>query len=76
MTAARADFTALPVVDLSRWDDDGQRAALADEVREICHHVGFFQLVGSGITPEDRRAYFAELERFFALPDEVKAQID
>jgi isopenicillin N synthase-like dioxygenase len=73
---ALADFTALPVVDLSRWEDDGQRAALAAEVREICHHVGFFQLVGTGITEEDRAAYFAELERFFALPDEVKAGME
>lgn len=72
-----AEFTELPVVDLSRWRGGAEeRADLAAEVRKICHEVGFLQLVGHGITPADRRAYFAELERFFALPEEVKAEID
>ena len=50
-------FTAIPVVDLGRWHGDGgERAALADEVREICHEVGFFQLVGHGVPDRVPRA--------------------
>lgn len=72
-----ADFTELPVVDLSRWRGAAdERAAVAAEVRQICHEVGFLLLVGHGITPEDRSAYVAELERFFALPEETKATIE
>ena len=75
--ATLAEFTELPVVDLARWHaGDEERRALADEVRRICHEVGFFQLVGHGIAVEDRLAYFDQLARFFALPDEVKGQID
>jgi isopenicillin N synthase-like dioxygenase len=70
-------FTTIPEVDLSRWRrGPEERAALADEVRRICHEVGFFQLVGHGVPAEFRRRYFGLLEAFFALPDDVKARID
>ena len=72
-----AAFTAIPEVDLRRWHgDDADRAALAAEVREICHEIGFFQLVGHGVPDDFRARYFDLLQRFFALPEDVKAQID
>lgn len=76
-TASTDAFTAIPEVDLSRWHGDhDERAALAGDVRRICHEVGFFQLVGHGVPSEFRARYFALLEAFFALPEEVKAGID
>jgi isopenicillin N synthase-like dioxygenase len=70
-------FTAIPVVDLSRWwGDDAERAALATEVRTICHEIGFFQLVGHGVAQEFGDRYFEGLQRFFALPDSEKRRID
>ena len=45
-------------------------------MREICHEIGFFQLVGHGVPDEFRRRYFSLLEAFFDLPDDVKATID
>ncbi len=70
-------FTVIPEVDLRRWQGAAaERAALADDVRQICHEVGFFQLVGHGVPDEFRQRYFALLEAFFALPEEVKATID
>jgi isopenicillin N synthase-like dioxygenase len=75
--AASTAFTAIPVVDLSRWHGtDEDRAALADEVRTISHEVGFFQLVGHGVPDEFCAAYFDALKRFFALPEAEKARID
>lgn len=68
-------FTELPVVDLGRWDG-GTSSTVAHEVREICHHVGFLQLVGHGLDIATRQRYFDELARFFALPESVKARID
>jgi isopenicillin N synthase-like dioxygenase len=65
-------FTEIPEVDLSRTD----RAALADEVRTICHEIGFFQLVGHGVPDAFRARYFDLLRAFFELPDDVKAEID
>ena len=71
-------FTEIPVVDLRCWhaDDPAVRAAFADELREICHEVGFFQLVGHGVPDAFRRRYFELLQAFFALPEDVKATID
>lgn len=70
-------FTTIPEVDLSRWRGSAaERAALAAEVRRICHEVGFFQLVGHGVPADFRARYFELLQAFFALPDDVKAEID
>ena len=72
-----AAFTAIPEVDLRRWHAGPvERTALARDVRQICHEIGFFQLVGHGVPDEFRRRYFGLLEAFFALPEDVKAQID
>ncbi|MPY94654.1 MAG: isopenicillin N synthase family oxygenase [Acidimicrobiia bacterium] len=73
----RPAFTSIPVVSLARWRGTGRdRATLADEVRDICHHVGFFYLVDHGVDAAFCDAYFDALRRFFALPEEVKARID
>jgi isopenicillin N synthase-like dioxygenase len=70
-------FTSIPVVDLDRWDGTGaERHALAEEVRTICHEIGFFQLVGHGVPASFRSRYFDLLQAFFALPDDLKALID
>jgi isopenicillin N synthase-like dioxygenase len=70
-------FTSIPVVDLSRWNGDGrERQDLAEEVRTICHEIGFFQLVGHGVPAAFRVRYFELLQAFFALPGDVKARID
>jgi isopenicillin N synthase-like dioxygenase len=71
-------FTAIPVVDVARWraGGDADRAALAAEVRTVCHEVGFFHLVGHGVPPAFVADYFEALQRFFALPEATKAGID
>lgn len=70
-------FTAIPEVDLRRWDGSpAQQQALADDLRAIAHHVGFFQLVGHGVPDALRARYFDALAEFFALPEPVKATID
>lgn len=74
---AGSGFTSLPEVDLRRWDGSSDdRASLAADVRAICHEIGFFQLVGHGVPADFLARYFDALRRFFALPDDVKAQID
>ncbi|MDQ3310940.1 MAG: 2-oxoglutarate and iron-dependent oxygenase domain-containing protein, partial [Actinomycetota bacterium] len=72
-----APFTTIPDIDLGRWHEGATaQAALADEVRRVCHEVGFFHLVGHGVPDRFRARYFDHLQAFFQLPDEVKAQID
>lgn len=42
----------------------------------MCHEVGFFCLVGHGVTREFVDEYFGALTEFFALPEATKARID
>lgn len=71
------DFTAIPVVDLAAGRaSPAERQALAERLSAICHHVGFFTIVNHGVPDAFVAEYFRQLERFFALPDDVKARID
>lgn len=71
------DFSEIPIVDLAPWwGDDAQRQLLADQVREICHQVGFFVVINHGIPKAFTDSIFALMDEFFALPAEDKALID
>lgn len=70
-------FTTIPTVSLAAWHGDAaERRQLADQVRCICHEVGFFTLVDHGIDHEFLDRYLSALQDFFALPETTKAQID
>ncbi len=72
-----APSTAIPVVDLGPlFGSESERAELAEQVREICHEIGFFVAVNHGIDPAFVDAVFAMMHRFFALPPEQKVLID
>jgi isopenicillin N synthase-like dioxygenase len=69
--------TEIPVVSLAPWfAADGDRAAFAREVVRVCHEIGFLTLVDHGVPDGFIERYFDGLEAFFALPEDVKAQID
>jgi len=77
VTTTAPTYTRIPDVDLARWSGSGaDRTALAHEVREICHELGFFHVVGHGVPDRFRREWDAALRAFFALPEDVKASID
>ena len=59
-------------IDLS--DFEQRKAEIADQLWDAAVDVGFFQIVNHGIALADVRKAFAMTERFFALPDDVKAQ--
>ena len=68
----------LPLVDLTVWRSGSakERAAFADDVRSICHDLGFFYLVGHDMPGDFLSRYLSALEAFFALPEDTKATID
>ncbi len=66
-------FTEIPIVDLSALDG---RPALADEVREICHEVGFFVVTHHGVDRALVDGVFDAMRAFFALPEADKLLID
>lgn len=78
MPSNSGNFSAIPVVDFSRWRSGTAetRAVFAEEVREICHHVGFMLLTGTGLDWRLVGDVFGYSERFFALPDREKGLID
>ena len=70
-------FTAVPTIDLSRMNGSSEeRAALADEVRDVCHEIGFFIAVGHGVERALTDRVFETMRQFFALPDQQKLLID
>ncbi|MEO1056212.1 MAG: 2-oxoglutarate and iron-dependent oxygenase domain-containing protein [Actinomycetota bacterium] len=77
MASDPAAFTELPVVDLRRWRGSAaDHEALAAEVADICHRVGFFVVVGHSIDASFIDSIFEMMHDLFALSDEQKATID
>lgn len=60
------------VIDLS--DPSMTQRELDDEIWNAAADIGFFQVTGHGIDEDDIDHAFAMAERFFALPDDVKAK--
>ncbi len=60
------------VIDLA--DFESRRADIADQLWDASVDVGFFQLKNHGVPLAQMREAFAMSEKFFALPDSVKAR--
>jgi len=76
-TVVAVSFREIPVLSMAGWTGaDADRVEFADRLREMCHEVGFLRVVDHGISREFLDDYFAALQAFFALPEEVKARID
>ena len=74
MGAMGSETTDREVRRISLADFEHRKAEIADQLWDAAIDVGFFQLADHGVPLADIRAAFAEAERFFALPDTVKAQ--
>ncbi|AQA04728.1 2OG-Fe(II) oxygenase [Mycobacterium sp. MS1601] len=59
---------------ISLVDLAGRRDEIADELWSAATDIGFFQVVDHGIDLGKVRSAFAMAEKFFALPEEVKAR--
>lgn len=62
----------LPVLDLGLAEDPSTAEQFRTALREATIEVGFFYLVGHGITPERQAEMFELSRRFFALPQPEK----
>lgn len=68
---------SLPILDISRMNgSQHERAAVAEELRSILHHHGFFYLSGHGVDAGLVAETLAVSKRFFALPAADKLDID
>jgi isopenicillin N synthase-like dioxygenase len=69
---------ALPVLDLREFDgcaDPAARARFVEQLRETCHKVGFFYLIGHGIDDGLHQQVQAATRAFFELPDADRVAI-
>ncbi|MEV6209903.1 2-oxoglutarate and iron-dependent oxygenase domain-containing protein [Kitasatospora sp. NPDC051914] len=67
---AAGTSAGLPVIDLSLADGSAEdRARLHEELRSAATGVGFFQLVGHGVTEAETAALTTAMRAFFALPE-------
>lgn len=65
----------IPTVDISSFlaNPSSKEAELVvSEIRDACVAVGFFQIVGHGISPELQEAVFQAAKTFFSLPQDIK----
>ncbi|MFJ3900243.1 isopenicillin N synthase family dioxygenase [Streptomyces sp. NPDC090025] len=67
----------LPIVDLSAADRGPQaRRLLHAQLHSAAHDVGFFQLVGHGVTEAETTALTDAMHAFFALPEAQRLALD
>ncbi|WP_405645400.1 2-oxoglutarate and iron-dependent oxygenase domain-containing protein [Streptomyces sp. NBC_00019] len=70
-------YQQLPIIDLSAADRGPQaRALLRAQLHSAAHDVGFFQLVGHGVSREEVGSLLSAMRRFFALPEAERLAID
>jgi isopenicillin N synthase-like dioxygenase len=75
-TAARETFNEVPKIDFQRIYSDNleDRKALAKEVGAACRDIGFFYAVNHGVEEDMLQNTFEALNKYFALPTEVKME--
>jgi isopenicillin N synthase-like dioxygenase len=67
----------LPILDLSRLDaGDAEAAQFRDDLLKATHEVGFFYLVGHGVSQDLITELLAVSRRFFDLPTESKLEVE
>ncbi|XP_014554472.1 hypothetical protein COCVIDRAFT_39676 [Bipolaris victoriae FI3] len=73
---AKETFNALPKIDFQRIYSDNieDRKELAKEVGAACRDVGFFYAVNHGVDEQILDDTFAALQKYFALPTDVKME--
>ena len=74
MTASNA----IPTIDLSPLQNgsDSERRKVARAIDEACTEIGFFMIVGHGVSPDLIETTRQRAIDFFALPDAEKMQVE
>lgn len=65
----------LPIIDFANWKEGStpeQRYAIAKELADACHNVGFVFIINHGISPELLEEVFGWSKRLFDLKTEEK----
>ncbi|MFF4502875.1 isopenicillin N synthase family dioxygenase [Streptomyces sp. NPDC001401] len=75
--ATTPSYQQLPIIDLSAADRGPQaRALLHAQLHSAAHDVGFFQLVGHGVSPAETDELVRAMHAFFRLPEADRLALD
>ncbi|MEU6259968.1 2-oxoglutarate and iron-dependent oxygenase domain-containing protein [Streptomyces sp. NPDC047043] len=76
-TATTPSYDLLPIIDLSAADRGPQaRALLHSQLHSAAHDVGFFQLVGHGVSQAETERLVQAMHAFFRLPEADRLALD
>jgi isopenicillin N synthase-like dioxygenase len=68
------DWADLVTLDLRKFDQPGGKQALANQLKDAVHNVGFFYITGFGLSQDQVNEQFAIGRDLFALPTEEKVK--
>ncbi|KAJ4304779.1 hypothetical protein N0V90_000307 [Kalmusia sp. IMI 367209] len=71
-THEKLDWAEIKVIDLSRFDEPGEKQRLAEDLRDAVHKTGFFSITGTGLTQQEIERQYDIGQAYFELPLEVK----
>jgi isopenicillin N synthase-like dioxygenase len=74
MGSLSEDTPRIPVVDFSRWHNISDKQAVANELVQACHTVGFVYIINHGLAQQSSDEAFATARRLFDLSHEEKMQ--
>lgn len=66
---------SIPVIDFSKWSSPSSpedRLAIAKELADACHNVGFVSIINHGVSPELLEEAFGMSKKLFDLKTEEK----
>ena len=69
-----SDFSAIPVLDLQ--DFEKKQDFFVKQLRDVCHHIGFFYVKNHGLSSSLMTRMLTLTEAFFNLPQEEKEAIN
>jgi len=73
----QGDFSTIPMIDVGGIFSEKleDRVAVAKEIRDAAHRIGFFYIVNHGIDESYVEEIWKQAERFFAMPMDKKMEI-
>ena len=69
------DWAPLVTIDVSRFDEPGEKQRLAADLEDTIRNVGFWIVTGHGIPDEEVKRMLAIGNAFFKLPMEEKVKV-
>ncbi|KAK5192929.1 hypothetical protein LTR99_010704 [Exophiala xenobiotica] len=71
-TAHDLPWADIKVIDISTFDEPGEKEKLAEQLRDAVHKTGFFSITGTGLSDQEVQRQYDIGQAFFDLPLDKK----